>query len=173
MKKILMVLSVFMIFICIGGCDSTVTNNTPTPEPIIQVDPTALISEQTAREITGSELILDGGASTEDDGVKTALYRTEPIGNADIVKVEVRQYSQTVSKEDIKQIFDNAKAKRPKAETIDDLGCDAYIAFPSVNIYKDGYLVTITAGSGSDDGQKNMLKSFAQTAVDNLNALIS
>ncbi len=174
MKKIFKLFILTAIAVCcVCGC--TRISRTDSEEAqkvqIVTIEPTELISLDTVKELTGYDMTDDG--TKESDGVKSVLYRTEPIGEADTVKVEVRQYSETVAKEEIQAKFDEMRSKRSSAETIDTLGCDAYVAYPSLHFYCDGYLVTITAGSGSDDGQKELLVRFAEIAVENLRSMIS
>ena len=61
--------------------------------------------------------------------------------------------------------YDTDKSLRPSAEEVTELGENAYIAFPSINIYDRGCYVKITAGSGSDDNQRNQLLTLARIAI--------
>lgn len=57
-------------------------------------------------------------------------------------------------------------------EYVDGIGEDCYIAFPYINIYDRGCYIRISAGSGSDEGQKNMLINLGTTAAIALEAAI-
>lgn len=102
----------------------------------------------------------------------TVLYRSEPVGQGDVVQVDVYQPSTRVTEEEIRKLFDEEKEKRPKAEEVADLGVEAFIAIPSIHMMKGGYYVKITAGSGGGDEQKSLLKTMAQTALGNLDELL-
>lgn len=142
-------------------------------EPAItELDPSALLPIEQAALTVGYNLTSDG-VTTDADGTKTVLYRPEPLGSADTVKVCVKQYSTSVSKDSIRSEFDDDRAARSDTETIDATGIDVYIALPSIRMYYDGYYITITAGSGSNDAQKDLLVSLAQTAAANLSTLLS
>jgi len=108
---------------------------------------------------------------------KEILYRSDPIGREDVVKVRVKQYTDVNSKDKIKEMYNSDKAFRPSSEDVvlgeGCEGVEAYIAFPSVHMYYDGYYVTITAGSGSDNTQKQTLTTAANDAALNLKNLIT
>lgn len=102
----------------------------------------------------------------------TALYRSEPVGQGDVVQIDVYQPGARVAEEEVRKLFDEEKEKRPKAEDVADLDVEAFIAIPSIHLMKNGYYVKITAGSGSGDEQKALLKNAAQTALANLDGLL-
>lgn len=102
----------------------------------------------------------------------TALYCSDPIGQGDVVQVDLYQPSNTVPEADVRSFYDEVKEKRPGAEDVADLGCEAFIAIPAIHLMKDGYHVAITAGSGGGDEQKALLKKLAQAAVGNMGELL-
>ncbi len=154
-----------------GSYDSAVVEPAATAIPI--ADPSSLLPLDDVIAMVGYDLVLDGGEVDIGDGYRTAFYRTDPIGQADVVKITVYQKSETVSEDEVCQHFYEIRDSRPSAEQVSGLGTDAYIAFPSIHVYQDGYHIEITAGSGADDGQKALLDRLARLAVDNLNALLS
>lgn len=155
----------------LSGCGER-SSNADIKEPVIvQVEPTDVMPIETAESIVGYALVAEDTEISE-NGAKSVLYRTEPIGQADIVKVEVRQYSDSITKEEIYSEYITAKDKRSDAEAVDVFDTEAYVAYPSIHMYYEGYIISITAGSGSDEGQQNMLISFASAALGNLAALL-
>lgn len=50
-------------------------------------------------------------------------------------------------------------------QKVDGIGVDCYIAYPYINIFDRGCYIRISAGSGSDDGQKNLLTTLGTTAA--------
>lgn len=167
---IIICIAVLCVPVILSGCSpETVLKREPTPVPIITVNPEELI---TTVDVSAVAAYVPVQEKSDSDGVETVLYRSEPVGQGDIVKVSVRQYSDSVAKDDIKAEYERAKSLRPKAEVVDGIGDDAYIAYPSVHIYRDGYHVTITAGSGSGDEQKTLLEQLAKTADDRLKDML-
>ncbi len=159
-----------VIVIVVAGCSKEEEPISAEPT-IIELDPSALLTVEQATAAVGYELTADG-ITADADGTKTVLYHPEPLGLADTVQVSVKQYSESVSKDSIRSEFDSDREARSDAEAVDATGVDVYIALPSIRMYYDGYYITITAGSGSDDGQKNLLVSLAQTAAANLSTLL-
>lgn len=102
----------------------------------------------------------------------TVLYCSEPIGKGDIIQVDLYQPSDSISEEEVRRFYDEIQEKRTKAEAVEDLGCEAFIAIPSIHLMKDGYHVAITAGSGGGDEQKALLKKLAQIAIGNMDELL-
>lgn len=169
-KKAAAVIIAAIMCVSVCGCKGGGKNAEPTPPPIVEVVPTTLVTIHDATAATGDNLVQEGGIEKDGDA-SYALYRGEPIGSADTVKIQIEQYSASVSKESIKQKFDKDKSLRPSAEDVEGM-TDCFIAFPSAYYYKDGYYVKITAGSGSDDKQKSLLKSLISTAAKNLDSFI-
>lgn len=98
-----------------------------------------------------------------------AEYRPNPAGIGDPVIVKVYQTNQLLSNEDIVNSFNESRDFRSDAFSIDGLGVEAYVAYPSLHYYIDGYHVEITAGSGSDNDQKILLMNLAKITIENLN----
>ena len=169
MKKVLFVLAslacVIMMCSCGGGIGGLFTKATPTPIPV--VDPSALITADDVAAATGYMPVLDGGAVKYEGNTATAFYRSEPIGQ-DPVEIIVQQYNEQTPVENVWFDYDTDRAYRSTAEEIANLGETAFIAFPSINIYDRGCYIRITAGSGSDDNQRNLLMNLANIAVPRL-----
>lgn len=98
-----------------------------------------------------------------------AEYRPNPAGIGDPVIVKVYQTNGLLSTEDIINSFNESRNFRSDAFSIDGLGVEAYVAYPSIHYYIDGYHVEITAGSGSDNNQKILLMNLAKITLENLN----
>jgi hypothetical protein len=115
---------------------------------------------------------LDGGASVTDGNESTATYLSDPIGSGDPVIVQVINPTDAVSPEDIWNNYESNRISRSSAEFVEDIGEDAYIAYPSIHVFDRGCEIVITAGSGSDDGQSALLEKLAQTAVSNIESIM-
>lgn len=177
MKKVILLLcAAISISVCCsckdqGNNDVGSKISQPTTVPIYSLMPADILTSDNLNSIITYSPVCDTLKSEESE--KSILYRSEPIGAGDTVMVEVYQYTDSVSKETVKAKYDADKAARSSAEDIQlEEGYEGFIAFPKVSVYHDGYYVTITAGSGSDDAQKQLLTSTAGMAVENLKTLI-
>jgi uncharacterized lipoprotein YehR (DUF1307 family) len=172
-KKILAVILSLSCLFLLGGCGGEKKQAEATPKPAVQVAPEAVFTIDNVKAIVDYEPVQEPVEENTEKGTKQVWYHSEPLGKGDIVEVTVRQYSDSVAKETVKAGYDQMKQKRPNAVQVDGVGEDAYIAYPSVHVYQEGYHIQITAGSGADDVQKTVLTNAAQTAVQNLNTLLS
>jgi hypothetical protein len=167
-RSLLLVLSAIMLTVlcaCDVGNTSSVTKKGKT---IPEVDPAALITAEDVASYAGYTPVKDEDSTQKSEDGAVVLYRSEPIGEKDTVKVKVIQYSASVTKDEIKERYENAKNKRSSAEEVSGIGEEAYIAFPTIHVYDRGCIIEITAGSGSDDTQKVLLKNLAAVAVQRL-----
>ncbi len=98
-----------------------------------------------------------------------AEYRPNPRGSNDPVIIKVYQENQLYSKDKILDYYNECKELRTDAFTIDSLGADCFVAYPSIHYYINGYHIEITAGSGSDNDQKILLMNLAKISLENLN----
>lgn len=147
----------------------------PVPTPVPEISPLDLISAEEIYVAINYAYapVLDGDTCVRDGNKSTAFFRSELIGQGDPVIIEITQYSDTVPKEDVWYEYDNDRIKRTSAQTVENMGEDAFIAFPSIHIFDKGCYIKITAGSGNTEEQRNTLMSLAATAVAKLDAIIS
>ena len=165
MKKLLFVLASLGLTIMLCSCSGEGgLFAKPTPTPIPVVDPSALITADDVAAATGYWPVLEGGAVKYDGNTATALYVSDPMGQ-DPVEITVQQYNEEVPIVNVWYDYDTDRAYRSSAEEIAALGETAFIAFPSINIYERGCYISITAGSGSDENQRNLLLNLAYTAI--------
>ncbi len=144
----------------------------PEPTPVPQIDPAALITADDVAVNAGYTPVIEQSQTTRTDNTATVMYRSEPVGQNDPVIVTVTQYTDTIGYEQIFAQYEQDKAARTTAELVEGVGQETFIAFPSIHVYDRGCLIDITAGSGSDDTQKNLLKNLAITAAGRLETII-
>ena len=158
MKKLLLVLAslAMIIGLCACGGGGGLFAK-PTPTPIPEIDPATLIEES---------------GTSRNGNVATVLYRSEPIGQNDTVTVKVTQFTDTIDYQMLFDQYEQEKSKRSSAELVEGIGQESYIAFPTIHVYDRGCIIEITAGSGSDDNQKTLLKNLAITAAGRLESII-
>ena len=87
--------------------------------------------------------------------------------------MKIVQFKDGFSKDDVWSKYESGRIKRSSAKVVTGIGQDAYIAYPFINIYDRGCYIKIAAGSGSDDGQSNLLQKIGSKAVENLEKIIS
>ena len=172
MKKMLLLLSSLIMIIGLCSCGEGGLFASPTPTPVPVVSPTDVLAVSDVAEFVGYEVVADGDI-IDDGESKSVVYVSSPKGAKDSVTVKVVQFSDTLSKDEIWNRYENGRVKRSSAEFVEGLGTDAYIAFPSVHIYDRGCEIVISAGSGSDDEQKELLKRIGERAVMNFQRIIT
>ncbi len=102
---------------------------------------------------------------------KSVTYKNEKIGQGDTVKVDVYPFNGKYDKSEIKAQFEAEKKRNDdlaRTVAVDIEGVDAFIAIPSCHMYKNGYYIVITAGSGAGEHQVSLLKNYAETVSKNL-----
>ena len=172
-KKILLIVSSILVIIGLCSCGKGGgLFSSPTPTPIPVVSPTDVLPAAEVAEFVGYEPQLDGEV-TDKDHTKTAVYVSNPVGQSDSVTVKVTQFGEGFTKDDVWNRYDNGRVKRSSAEMVEGIGNDAYIAIPSIHIYDRGCEIIISAGSGSSDEQKNLLKRLGERAVLNFENIIT
>jgi len=168
-KKLTLIIVSIILILNITACTPGTTPSIadPTPEPIVQISAKEVFTPENAQSFAGYTVVTDNISDSE------VLYRSEPIGQGDTIAVTVEQYNADIAKDKIRSDYDLAKSMRPSAETLPGIGEDAYIAFPAVHIYADGYHISIAAGSGSDEKQRELLVNIANIVQENLNGLLN
>lgn len=169
----------FILLICAAVCIFTSCSKeggimptaSPAPVSVYNLNPSDVLTADNLSLLVTYPLICNTILDTPEK--KTLLCQSEPIGH-DPIRIDVEQYSDKIPKSDIKAKYDSDKSRRSSSEDIMlDNGFEGYIAYPYVKIYHDGYYITITAGSGNDDAQKQLLTQIAETAVGNIKALLN
>ncbi len=172
MKKILLALTSLALTAGLCSCSSDAPIVTTTPAPIPEIDPASLITVDDVATNTGYTPVVEPTETTRDGNRSSVLYVSDPLGQYDPVKVTLTQFTDTIDYEQIFSEYEADKASRAAAELIGGIGQEAYIAFPTIHVYDRGCLIEITAGSGADDTQRNLLKGLAITAASRLESVI-
>lgn len=173
-KRLLILLSVLLVMAGLCSCKSNSgALNHRMAKTVPEIDPAALITAEDVASVAGYMPVVEESETGRDGNVATVFYRSEPIGQHDIVKVKVTQFTESVTKDEISKKYEEAKSKRQSAEIVPSMGQETYIAFPSIVIYDRGCIIEITAGSGAGDEQKNLIKSFANIAAGRIEEMIS
>lgn len=160
MKKIYIILIALMLFLC--GCAKK------EPEYVSDIYPSELL---TIDNISPYLDYIPEMTEERNRRVSVAHYQSNPVGQGDPVIVKVYQKNGLQSAKQVKEYYDECKNMRSDAFSIELDADDAYIAYPSLHYYIDGYHVEIIAGSGSDDMQKILLTNLASLSIKNFTAL--
>jgi len=161
MKKIILILLSAVLSISLCSCGEKQEYKTT-------VAPSELLSAEELTPYIGYTPVMTEQISRR---VCEAVFVSEPLGEYDSVTVRVYQKNQLMSQEKIKEYFDECKKMRSDAFSIESLGVEAFIAYPSIHCYIDGYHIQITAGSGGDNLQKALLMNLAKLSLENFTNL--
>jgi len=140
------------------------------------VMPTDVITQADADSAAGGKykLKLNHNAVIElESNIYKAEYLAEPLGSGDPVVVTVTSPYAEITKDDIKEEYKNEYKTRLNKRKVEGLGDGAFLAYPSLYIYQDGYMIEISAGSGNSDEQKELLIELGKKALENLQASLS
>ena len=160
MKKIFSVMLCMVMLL--SSCGSKKEKNRET------VYPSELISIEELSAYVGYTPVLTEEGNRQK---RTATYVSEPLGKHYPVTISVHQKSGFQSEKEVKANFDEIIKARPDAYEIGDLGVKAYIVYPSLHYYVDGYHIQVTAGSGSNDLQKALLTNISKITLDKLSKI--
>lgn len=151
-----------------GGGDSGQSGSAEVP----RLSPEQLISAETASAAAGATLVMSEDGVVSDGNMLTVTYVSEPIGANDPVTVSIEQFSDTLPTSQVWTDYENNRIYRTDMEQITGIGVDCYVAYPYINIYDRGCYIRISAGSGSDEGQKALLTNLGTTAAIALEAVV-
>lgn len=167
MKKLIAILSCLALTVSLASCGAK-SKKAEVP----QLDPAQLITAEDVSTIAGYTPVVDENGTSREGNIATVTYRSNPIGDKDPVIVKLTQFSDSMPYEKIYDQYEATKASRPKAELIESIGQETFLAIPTIHVYDRGCLVEITAGSGGDNDQKEMLQKFANVAAGRVEEVI-
>lgn len=163
MKKIFFLMLMFLI-LSVSACksgDKEITYKIPSADTFI-----------TAEDVESLALYTPVKTLENTRGKSVVKYYPEVLGESDPVIVEVYSHNEKISVAEIHEKFLDKKEARTSAYEIDGIKSEGFIAYPSANLYRDGYMLVITAGSGAEDSQGEMLKEFLKIADENLDKFL-
>lgn len=105
---------------------------------------------------------------------KKVTYKNETKGDGDIIRLSIYPPNTKYSADDIKAQFDAEKKKNEEYKSLiefEEADAEAFISIPSAHIYKNGHYAVVTAGSGGEEEQINLLKTISQIVIGHLNEL--
>lgn len=146
----------------------------PTPVPKQEAEAAVILTLDDAAEAVNGlyDIALDNASAVKEGNTTTVAYRSVPDGMGDPIIVTLTDYRKEDPVDMGWTAYEDGRLKRPAAVLVEGIGEDAYISYPSIHVYNKGYKISITAGSGSDEGQDNILKALAEKAVAKLDTFI-
>lgn len=136
----------------------------------VQLLPTQLLSQEEAQSFVPYSVQTTETVTRQKS---TVVYQSVNRGEGDPIIVDVYQYNGRRSVPLVYQQFCEWREKRPSAKAVEGLSAEAFIAYPSMHLYTDGFHVVITAGSGSDDAQATLLQQIATPVLAHLEEFLS
>lgn len=173
-KSIIALISTILITMLISSCGGNKDEQVNKDITLPQIDPISLLPANdvyTALDFAYVP-VVDGGVVVNEGNTSSAVYVSDPKGEHDSIEISVTQKTDTITADTIKAYYNESMQKRADAMTVSNLGEIAYIAYPSIYVYDNGCIIKITAGSGDDVNQQNLLIKLATTAVGNLDKLV-
>ena len=135
--------------------------------------PSEVVTIEQAQEIIGDEYVLKlkDSALIQDANKVTAKYISEPLGAGDGVFIDIYEPSESFDEDAVMEKFEASRKKRTDFITLEDMGDDAYIAYPTLHLYSHGVYVAITAGSANTEEQMQLLTDLGEVAEKNLSQI--
>ncbi|MGN0163024.1 MAG: hypothetical protein ACI4EA_05510 [Candidatus Ornithomonoglobus sp.] len=171
MKKILAIISAAALAVSITACGGNGSGGTV--EMPAQLSPENILTVEMAANSNGGTMELSSDGVVSEGNKLTATYVGVPLGSVDTVSISLEQFGSSLSSSQIWADYENERLTRADMQFIDGIGQDCYIAFPYICVYDRGCYIRISAGSGNDDAQKQVLISLASQAVAQLEAAIT
>ncbi|MGN0182561.1 MAG: hypothetical protein ACI4DP_09175 [Candidatus Ornithomonoglobus sp.] len=172
MKKILAIIAGAALAVSLTACGGNGKSRGSAEMPA-QLSPENILTVEMAANSNGGTMELSSDGIVAEGNKLTATYVGVPLGSVDTVSISLEQFSSTLSSSQIWTDYENERLTRADMQFIDGIGQDCYIAFPYICVYDRGCYIRISAGSGNDDAQKQVLVSLASQAAAQLEAAIT
>lgn len=165
MKKLIVGILCVVMTVMLASCGGNTNSQTSNTATVQRLSPDTLITVETAASIANNTMRISDEGIVDDGKTLTVTYVTEPIGQGDSVSVSIEQFSDTLSSSEIWSEFEANRIARTDRISVDGVGGACFIAYPYINVYTRGCYIKISAGSGSDENQKNTLINLAVSAA--------
>ena len=149
MKKVLLLL---VLALSLAACGDKKEETEQKPELFAE----NLITAEKAEELLASEIVK---STDKNKNCSVVEYYPEKIGSVPPIIVELYSPGDEKSTAVVNGDFNSRKQMRPSAKKVDGIGSDAYIAYPSLVFYRDGYMVVVTAGTGGEKAEDILMQT--------------
>lgn len=173
MKKILAIIAGAALAVSLTACGGNKAGGGASAGMPPQLSPENILTVEMAANSNGGTMELSSDGVVAEGNKLTATYVGVPLGSVDTVSISLEQFSSSLSSSQIWTDYENERLTREDMQFIDGIGQDCYIAFPYICVYDRGCYIRISAGSGNNDAQKQVLISLASQAVAQLEVSIT
>ncbi len=139
---------------------------------IERISPDKLISAETVSDITGVTMVADSDGIVSEGSTKSITYVSDTDEPEDPVTIQIEQFSESLSTNQVWTDYESSRVRREDMEFITGIGEDCYVAYPYINVYDRGCFIRISAGSGDNGKQRELLERLAVCAVQELEKII-
>ncbi len=144
----------------------------PDVSELEKISPDQLVTVEAVATITDVDMKIDENGVTTDGNASSVTYVSNPQYSGDPVTIRIEQFSESLTSKQVWDDYENDRIYRGDMEFIEGIGEDCYIAYPYINVYDRGCYVRISAGSGNDDAQRQLLEDLATIAAGEIERVI-
>ena len=170
MKKICSIFAAFALTALISSCAGS--SSAPHVSEVEKISPDTLVTVEAVSTLTGVDMKIDSNGVTTDGNVTSVTYVADPAYSGDPVTISIEQFSESLTTKQTWNDYENSRIYRGDMEFVEGIGEDCYVAFPYINIYDRGCYVRISAGSGDNDEQRQLLEDLASIAAGEVERVI-
>ncbi len=171
MKKIYTILASVAIAASLSACGGR--SSVPDISELERIAPDQLITVEAVSTITGVDMKVDENGVTTDGDATSVTYVADPAYSGDPVTIRIEQFSESLTANTVWDHYENSRIYRGDMEFIEGIGeSDCYIAYPWINLYDRDCYVRISAGSGNDEAQRELLENLATIAAGEVERVI-
>ena len=170
MKKLYAILASVALVASMSACGKK--SSVPDVSELEKIAPDQLITVEAVSAITGLDMEVDENGVTTNGNASSVTYITNPQYSGDPVTIRIEQFSESLTTKQVWDDYEYSRIYRGDMEYIDGIGEDCYIAYPYINVYDRGCYIRISAGSGDDEEQRELLESLASIAAGEVERVI-
>ena len=170
MKRIFAILASVALVASMSACGKG--SNIPDVSELEKIAPDQLVTVEAVSTITGVKMEVDKNGVTMDGNASSVTYVSDPAYSGDPVTIRIEQFSESLTATQVWNDYENSRIYRGDMEFVDDIGEDCYVAYPYINVYDRGCYIRISAGSGDDSKQRELLETLASIAAGEVERVI-
>lgn len=170
MKKLCAVLACLAVSVSMSACGKN--SKVPDVSELEKIAPDQLVTVEAVSTITGVDMEIDENGVTTDGNASSVTYVSDPAYSGDPVTIRIEQFSESLTTTQVWDDYENSRIYRGDMEFIEGIGEDCYIAYPHINVYDRGCYIRISAGSGDDSDQRELLETLASIAAGEVERVI-
>ena len=170
MKKLCAVLACLAVSVSMSACGKN--SKVPDVSELEKIAPDQLVTVDAVSTITGVDMEIDENGVTTDGNGSSVTYVSDPAYSGDPVTIRIEQFSESLTTTQVWDDYENSRIYRGDMEFIEGIGEDCYIAYPYINVYDRGCYIRISAGSGDDAQQRELLETLASIAAGEVERVI-